>query len=57
VDVGEHVALAVWHHRLDEVAGAHLLPADHAGDVEALRLHLGEPALQRLALGRARRIV
>ena len=25
VDVGEHVALAVRHHRLDEVAGAHLL--------------------------------
>ena len=36
VDVGEHVLLAVRHHRLDGVAGAHLLAADHARDVEPL---------------------
>ena len=53
----QHVALVVWHHRFERVARAHLLAADHERQLELLRLHLVQPALQLLALGRSRRVV
>src|SRR6476619_6461763 len=46
VDVRENVLLAVRHHRLDGVAAADLLAADHARDVEPLAFQLREPLLQ-----------
>ena len=53
VDVCEHVLLAMWHHRLERVAAANVLTADHAGNLHPLRLHLLQAAFQLCALGTA----
>ena len=55
-DVREDVALAVGHDGLEGLVRLDVLPADDERDLEALALHLAEPVLQLLALGRAGRV-
>src|SRR5439155_15492138 len=57
VDVREHVLSPVRHDRRCRLAGAHLLAADDAGDVEPLRLELLQPAPELLAFRRAGRVL
>ena len=52
-DVGEHVRAVVRHDGLEGRARLDALAADHERDREALARHLGEPAVQVGALGRA----
>ena len=57
VGVGEDVALLVRHHDLGRLAGRDVLAADHERQLDALGLHLVEPAAQLLPLGRAGRVL
>ena len=50
VDVREHVRLPVRQDGLERLAGADVLAADHARDLDPLVLHRREPRLQSLAL-------
>ena len=54
VGIGEDVALLVRHHDLGRRAGRDVLTADHERQLDALGLHLVEPAAQLLPFGRAR---
>jgi hypothetical protein len=53
MNVREHVLLAMRHDVLEGGAGANVLAADHARDVEALAFDLLEPQLELRALRRA----
>jgi hypothetical protein len=57
VNVGEDVALLVRHDDLGRLSGLDRLPADHERELDALGLHLVEPATELLALRRAGRVV
>ena len=57
VGIGEDVALLVRHHDLGRRAGRDVLTADHERQLDALGLHLVEPAAQLLPLGRAGRVL
>ena len=50
VEVGQHVAVVVRHHRSAEVAGADVLAADDQRDLDPLAGHRGQPRLDRGAL-------
>ena len=52
-DVGQDVALAMRHHRLERLVGVDVLAADDEGDADALALHLAQASLQLGALGGA----
>ncbi len=56
MDRCEDVVLVVRHHRLECLAGPHLLAADHERDLDLLGLHLAQPVLQLGALGRSGRV-
>ena len=55
-DVGEHVLLAVRHHRLGRLLRLDLLAADHQRNRDSLSLHLRQPDAQLLPLRRAGRV-
>ena len=57
VDVGEHVLLVVRHDGRAQVAGRHVLAADHERNLDALVAHLLEARLQARACGAAGRVV
>jgi hypothetical protein len=56
VEVGQHVGVVVRHHRLPELAGAHVAAADHQRNLDPLAGHRRQPGLDRGAFRRARRI-
>jgi hypothetical protein len=52
VEIAEHVRVSMRHHRLPELAGAHVLAVDHQRHLDCFR---GHPCQRRLQAGAFRR--